>query len=69
VAFEFELRDSKTGMAVWSHSYSHDEAVKGNDVNSVVAALDLNVQSGLIEIFTALDQYFSAHVQAGSGTH
>jgi ABC-type uncharacterized transport system auxiliary subunit len=23
VAFAFELRDSKTGTAVWNHSYSH----------------------------------------------
>jgi len=69
VAFEFELRDSKTGIAVWSHSYLHDEAVIGKDVNSVVAALDRNVQSGLIEIMTALDDYFSAHAQAGSAAH
>jgi len=28
VAFDFELRDSKTGTTVWNRSYSHDEPVK-----------------------------------------
>ncbi len=39
VAFEFELRDSKTGTAVWSRTYSHDETVNGKDVKAVVAAM------------------------------
>jgi ABC-type uncharacterized transport system auxiliary subunit len=63
VAFEFELRNTKTGSAVWSHSYSHDEPVKGKDVSAVVAALDRNVQSGLSELIGGLDQYFSGHTQ------
>lgn len=61
VAFEFELRDSKTGMTVWSRSYSHDEPVDGKTVSAVVAALDRNVQSGLGEIIGGLDQYFSTN--------
>jgi ABC-type uncharacterized transport system auxiliary subunit len=59
VAFEFELRDSKTGATVWSRSYSHDEPVSGKDVTAVVAALNRNVQSGLSEVMGGLEQYFS----------
>jgi ABC-type uncharacterized transport system auxiliary subunit len=61
VAFEFELRDSKTGTTVWSHYYSRDEPVDGKDVKAVVAAMDRNVQSGLREVMGGLDQYFSSH--------
>jgi len=46
VAFEFELRDSKTGSTVWTRYYSHDEPVDGKDVAAVVAALNRNVLSG-----------------------
>ena len=66
VAFDFELRDSKTGATVWNHSYSHDEPVRGKDVSAVVAAMDRNVQSGLSEVLGGLDQYFSAHVAVAS---
>ena len=66
VAFDFELRDSRTGATVWNHSYSHDEPVKGKDVSAVVAALDRDVQSGLSEVLAGLDQYFSAHVAVAS---
>jgi ABC-type uncharacterized transport system auxiliary subunit len=59
VAFEFELRDSKTGATVWSRTYSHDESVNGKDVAAVVAALNHNVQSGLNEVMVGLEQYFS----------
>ncbi len=64
VAFEFELRDSKTGATVWNHFYSHDEPVNGKEVSSVVAALDRNVQSGLVETMGGLEQYFLTHTQA-----
>jgi ABC-type uncharacterized transport system auxiliary subunit len=63
VAFEFELRDSKTGTAIWSRSYSHDEPANGKDVTAVVAAMNRNVQSGLSEVLGALEQYFSEHTQ------
>jgi ABC-type uncharacterized transport system auxiliary subunit len=66
VAFEFELRDSKTGATVWSRSYSHDEPVSGKDVTAVVAALNRNVQSGLSEVLEGLDKYFSAHAAVAS---
>jgi ABC-type uncharacterized transport system auxiliary subunit len=61
VAFDFELRDAKTGASVWSLSYSHDEPVDRKDISAVVAALDRNVQSGLSGVLRGLDQYFSAH--------
>ncbi len=63
VAFEFELRDSKTGATVWSRSYSHDEPVDGKNVPAVVAALNRNVQSGLSEVMRGLEQYFSGRTQ------
>ena len=61
VAFEFELRDNKTGTTVWSHYYSHDEPVNQKDVTAVVTAMNRNVQSGLNEVMEGLDRYFSTH--------
>lgn len=66
VAFEFELRDSKTGATVWSRSYSHDEPVDGKSVPAVVAALNRNVQSGLSAVMGGLEQYFSMRSSAAS---
>ena len=66
VAFEFELRDSKTGTTVWSRSYSHDEPVSGKDVTAVVAALNRNVQSGLSEVMGGLEQYFSTRPETNA---
>jgi cholesterol transport system auxiliary component len=70
VAFEFELRDFKTGNTVWTRYYSHDEPVDGKDVPAVVAALNRNVASGLSELREGLDQYFSRHTAvASTGAH
>ncbi len=70
VAFEFELRDSKTGSTVWTRYYSHDEPVDGKDVPAVVAALNRNVATGLSELREGLDQYFSTHTAvASTGAH
>jgi ABC-type uncharacterized transport system auxiliary subunit len=66
VAFDFELRDSKTGTTVWNRSYSHDEPVNGKDVSGVVAAMDRNVQSGLSEVLEGLDKYFSTRSAVAS---
>jgi ABC-type uncharacterized transport system auxiliary subunit len=62
VAFEFDLRNIKTGVTVWSHYYSHDEPVNRRDMTAVVASMTGNVQSGLNEVLEGLDQYFSTHV-------
>jgi len=61
VAVEYELRETKTGMTVWSHYYAHDEPVSGKDVGAIVAALDHNVQNIIGEVKAGLEQYFSAH--------
>jgi ABC-type uncharacterized transport system auxiliary subunit len=61
VAIEYELRDTKTGMTVWSHYYAHDEPVSGKDVGAIVAALDRNTQNIVGEVKAGLEQYFSAH--------
>jgi ABC-type uncharacterized transport system auxiliary subunit len=63
VAWEFELRDSKTGAVVWSRTYSHDESVNRKDVSAVVAALNHNVQNGISEVMGGLEQYFAGHTQ------
>jgi ABC-type uncharacterized transport system auxiliary subunit len=70
LSLDIELRDSKTGSAVWSHVYNHDEPVSGKNISAVVAALDHNVQRATDEITAGLFQYFSAHppaVPAGPG--
>jgi ABC-type uncharacterized transport system auxiliary subunit len=61
VAFELELKDTKTGATVWTHFYAHDEPVSGKDIAAVVAALDHNVHSGVNEMKGSLEQYFAAH--------
>jgi ABC-type uncharacterized transport system auxiliary subunit len=66
VTLELEMRDSKTGVTVWNHYYSHDEPVSGKDVSAVVAALNRNVQRGLNEFRASLEQYFSAHPVSSS---
>ena len=60
VTFELEMRDLKTGATVWTHYYTHDEAVNGKNVPAVVAALDQNVQRGVKEVTASLDQYFAS---------
>jgi ABC-type uncharacterized transport system auxiliary subunit len=66
VAFEFELRDSRTGATVWKRYYSHDEPVDGKDVPAVVAALNRNVVSGLSDLREGLEEYFSTHAAVAS---
>jgi ABC-type uncharacterized transport system auxiliary subunit len=61
VTFELTMRDNKTASSVWNHYYSHDEPVSGKDVSAVVAALNRNVQRGINECRSSLNEYFSAH--------
>jgi ABC-type uncharacterized transport system auxiliary subunit len=61
VSFELTMRDNKTGSTVWNHSYSHDEPVSGKDVPAIVAALNRNVQGGVNEFRSSLNEYFSTH--------
>jgi ABC-type uncharacterized transport system auxiliary subunit len=61
VTMELELRNIKTAASVWTHFYSHDEPTAGKNVDAIVAALDKNVQQGIAECRTSLDEYFAAH--------
>jgi cholesterol transport system auxiliary component len=61
VAVEYDLRDAKTGAAVWSHYYAHDEPVSEKNVEALVAALDRNAQNIVGEVSSGLEQYFAAH--------
>ncbi|MDP9337517.1 MAG: LPS assembly lipoprotein LptE [Acidobacteriota bacterium] len=60
VTAEWELRDTKTGVVVWSHHYGHDEPVSGKDVPAMVAALDKNTQRAVGEVKAGLEQYFAS---------
>jgi ABC-type uncharacterized transport system auxiliary subunit len=56
--FVVRLRNRKTGMIVWTHTYSHDEPAGAKTVSAVVAAMDKNVQRSVEEIQAGLDEYF-----------
>lgn len=64
VTLELELRDLKAGTVVWTHFYTHDEPVSGKATSAVVAALDKNIQQGVAEFRSSLDQYFTEHPPA-----
>lgn len=64
VTLELELRDLKTATPVWTHFYSHDEPAASKDVGAIVAALDQNLQQGIAECRSSLEQYFAAHPAA-----
>ncbi len=55
------LRDRKTGMIVWYHTYNHDEQASAKTVPAVVAAMDKNVQRSVEEVQSALDEYLRAN--------
>lgn len=62
VSMEFELCERKSGKVLWSHFYSQSEPVEGKTISALVAALDLNLDRGLKEVTTGLNQYFSTPV-------
>jgi len=61
VNMELELRETRTGAIVWTHSCSHDESVSGKEVSAVVTALDQTAQRCVSEAETSLNEYFTAH--------
>jgi ABC-type uncharacterized transport system auxiliary subunit len=61
LTMDMELRNIKTGNAVWTLSYTHDEPVNAKTVPDVVAALNSNVQRAAGEVSAGLEQYFSTH--------
>ena len=60
-AMQLELFQPKTGTVVWTQAYTHDEPVSGKKVNNVVEALQKNVDAGLDQLTSGLNQYFAAH--------
>jgi ABC-type uncharacterized transport system auxiliary subunit len=61
VTLELELRDIKSGSVVWTHFYTHDEPASGKETGAVVAALNKNIQQGIGEFRSSLEQYFAEH--------
>jgi ABC-type uncharacterized transport system auxiliary subunit len=59
--FQLELFDPTTGTTVWSGSYTHDEPVQGKQVSDVVEAMNRNVEAGLRQLTTSLNQYLASH--------
>ena len=61
LSYTVRLRDRKTGLIVWTHTYNHDEPASAKTVPAVVAAMDKNVQRSVQEVQAALEEYFVAH--------
>ena len=55
------LRDRKSGLIVWTHTYNHDEPAGAKTVTAVVTAMDRNVQRSVEEVQAGLDEYFRAN--------
>jgi len=60
-SLELELFDVKSGMTVWTQTYSHDEPVSGKTVTDVVEAMDKDVHSGIQDLTAGIAQYFANH--------
>jgi len=60
-SLELELFQPKTGLVVWSQSYSHDDPVSRKTVQAVVEALRQDVLGGLDQLTQSLDSYLSNH--------
>lgn len=60
-SLELELFDSKSGMTVWTSTYSHDEPVSGKSVADVIEAMDKNVHAGIEQLTGGIAQYFADH--------
>lgn len=58
---EMELYEVKAGIVVWSQTYSEDEPVNGKGVDAVVQALNRNVERGVVQLASGIEQYFAAH--------
>ena len=61
LTYEIRLRDRKSGTAVWSHLYAHDEPVSEKSVNAFVVAMDKNVRQSVQEVQAGLEEYFRGH--------
>jgi ABC-type uncharacterized transport system auxiliary subunit len=61
VWLHFSLYDPKQGHTVWSQDYQQDETVNGKEVANVAAALNHNLQQGILQIIAGLEQYVAAN--------
>ncbi|HVN07883.1 MAG TPA: ABC-type transport auxiliary lipoprotein family protein [Patescibacteria group bacterium] len=61
VALHMSLYDQKSGETVWSQSYSQDEPAASKNVASVAAALDKNLQQGILQLVSGMNEYLAAH--------
>jgi ABC-type uncharacterized transport system auxiliary subunit len=68
VWLHLSLYDPKSGQVVWTQPYQHDEEASGGDLNAVVAALDKNLQQGIVELAAGIDQYLTAHPRPPAAT-
>lgn len=60
-SLELELFDIKSGMTVWTQTYTHDEPASGKSVADVIEAMDKNVHSGIQDLTSGIAQYFVNH--------
>lgn len=68
-SMQVELFDQKSGVTVWSDTYSHDEPVEGKSVGDVVEALNRNVRAGMQLLAGHLGQYFASHPPQQAAAH
>lgn len=61
VWLHLSLYDPKKGATVWAQNYERDEESSGTDLDSIVSALDKNLQRGVVELATGIDQYVAEH--------
>jgi ABC-type uncharacterized transport system auxiliary subunit len=59
ISLEIELHDGTTNRTVWSRLYTGEMKVDGKEVADVVQTLDRNLQRGLAEIVSGLEEYFA----------
>jgi ABC-type uncharacterized transport system auxiliary subunit len=59
--YEVRLRDRKSGIVVWTHSYHHDEPAAQKSMSSFVEAMDRDVNRSVQEVQAGLLDYFQAH--------
>jgi ABC-type uncharacterized transport system auxiliary subunit len=60
VSMEIELHDGRSSRTVWSRHYSGEEKVDGKNMPDIVDSLDRNLQRGLSEIVTGIDQFLTS---------
>ncbi len=61
VWLRLSLYDPKAGATVWADSSERDEPASSDDFSAIVAALDKNLQQGVIQLAGEIDQYVAAH--------